>query len=63
LEPPHLPPLGGLLVVRLSLLVTLWWLVGVAVEAHPLGEMVALVAVAAVLELEHLSLTLLLPMQ
>jgi hypothetical protein len=58
----RLPPLGGQDCNRL-MLVTLWWLVGVAVAAHPLGEMLALVAVAAVLELEHLSLTLLLPMQ
>jgi hypothetical protein len=32
LEPPHLPPLGGLLVFLPLLLVTLWLRAGVAVQ-------------------------------
>jgi hypothetical protein len=42
LEPPHLPPLGGLLVFLPLLLVTLWLLVVEAVLGATLAAVVAL---------------------
>jgi hypothetical protein len=52
LEPPHLPPLGGLLVL-LSLLVTLWLLVGVVVRVNHHQMLVVVVAVRVDIEQEQ----------